>query len=166
MRPERKGLRLNEYDYSSPGCYFITVCTRGRQSLFWSGDHVETHHVGATLGRPQLSPVGLLVEEEIQRIPQVYPHVTVDKYVIMPNHIHLILVIHPNDTAGGRSGTAPTVSTILPQTKGRASRRAGFSLWQKSFHDHVIRERADYEEIWQYIHNNPLKWKLDCYYEE
>lgn len=154
----RKPLRLTEYDYSVPGYYFVTLCTKNKEHLFWVPD------VGATLGRPALSSLGTIVEEELFRIGQIYPNVVLDKYVIMPNHIHLILVIRPESTASGRPRVAPTLSTIIQQTKGRITKRAGFSLWQRSFYDHVIRGDDDYREIWHYIDSNPQKWQDDCYY--
>ena len=86
----------------------------------------------------------------------------VDKWVVMPNHIHLILVLGAN--ADGRPQVAPTVSRVMKQFKGAVSKRAGIPLWQKSFHDHVIRGEADYRRIWSYIDANPRKWREDCYY--
>ena len=61
---------------------------------------------------------------------------------------------------------APTISTVVQQLKGCVSKQAGFSLWQKTFHDHIIRDENDYEKIWEYIDTNPLKWETDCFYSE
>jgi len=61
---------------------------------------------------------------------------------------------------------APTISTVVQQFKGVITKRIGQSVWQKLFHDHVIRDQRDYDKIWQYIDNNPLRWKEDCFYEE
>lgn len=79
----------------------------------------------------------------------------------MPNHVHLIVVLRGG---GGRPKVAPTISRIVQQFKGAVSKQAGFALWQKSFHDHVIRGVGDYEKIWQYIDTNPRKWEDDCFY--
>ena len=77
----------------------------------------------------------------------------VDHYVIMPNHVHLLLRITPD----GRRVAAPTVSSVVNQFKGAVSKAAGFSCWQKSFHDHIIRDEADFRRIWEYIDANPGK---------
>lgn len=134
------------------------MCTENRAKIFWDT-------VGATRGRPHLSALGHIVTEEIEGISAVYPDVRVDKYVVMPNHIHLILVIEGNNVLGGRPRVAPTVSRVIQQTKGRISKRAGFSVWQKSFYDHMIRNETDYINICTYIENNPIKWEDDCYYK-
>ena len=154
--PCRKPNRLPKYDYSGAGYYFITVCTRGKQALFWS------RSVGATCGRPPLSTIGRMVEEELFCLDATYPNIRLDKYVIMPNHIHLILQICMPES--GRPQVAPTISRVMKQFKGIVTKRIGFPLWQKSFHDHVIRSEADYLRVWDYMDSNPLKWREDCYY--
>ncbi len=77
----------------------------------------------------------------------------------MPNHIHLLLQIHSDDD--GRSMIAPTISSVLRQVKGKASKQAGCVIWQKSFYDHIIRGDKDYLDIWNYIDGNPSKWAED-----
>ena len=109
-----------------------------------------------------LTSYGEIVDLAIRNIPAAYPQVTVDNYVIMPNHVHLLLQIHSDE--GGRMLSAPTVGVIIGQMKRWASKQAGKSLWQKSFHEHVIRNENDYREIWEYIDNNPAKWLEDRYY--
>ena len=84
--PKRKQNRLTGYDYSQPGCYFVTICAKNRRYLFW--DEFDWR-VGAACGRPRLSPIGTIVEKEIHRLSQIYSMVCVDKFVVMPNHIHL-----------------------------------------------------------------------------
>ena len=158
--PTRKQNRLPEFDYSTPSAYFVTVCTNGRRNLLWKT-------VGAIIDRPENVPltcVGEIVRQCIEDIPKYHPAVTVDHYVIMPNHIHLLLQIHSD--SNGRSVIAPTISTVVKSAKGAASRKAGFSLWQKGFHDHVIRGEADYREIWEYIEHNPARWTEDGLYAE
>ena len=152
--PKRKPNRLPDYDYSSPSAYFITICTKQRKNILGS--------VGATDGRPHeisLSPCGKIVDSCIKNIPEYYPVISLDQYVVMPNHIHLLLQIHSGPD--GRPVVAPTMSQVVNQLKGAASKKAGFSLWQKGFHDHVIRGDADYLEIWNYIQNNPATWEKD-----
>ena len=153
--PKRKQNRLTEYDYSTPNAYFITICTHNRKNLFWKD-------VGAAIGRPEnvpLTNLGLWVKQVIGDIPMHYPAITVDHAVIMPNHIHLLLQI--NTDADGRPMAAPTISTVINQVKGIVSKKAGFSVWQKGFYDHVIRSEQDYLDIWNYIEGNPGKWAED-----
>ena len=156
--PKRKPNRLKNYDYSQPNAYFITICTKNKETLFWE-------HVGASIARPEkvcLSPYGRIVEEAISNIQTVYPAISVDNYVIMPNHIHLLLQIHTDEN--GRAMLAPTISIVIQQMKGYVSKRIGSSIWQKLFHDHVIRDEAGYLKIWNYIEGNPSKWEEDCFY--
>ena len=152
--PSRKRNRLKHYDYSSCGAYFITICTPDRRNYFWNG-------VGATIGRPQdvdLSQYGKLVDEAINNIPSIYPALKLDHYVIMPDHIHLLLIIRADEY--GRPMVAPTISRVVQQLKGYITKRIGHSIWQKLFFDHVIRNRQDYEEHVKYICDNPVKWVI------
>ena len=156
--PKRKSIRLNGYDYSSCGAYFITLCTKDKKKLFWNS-------VGANCVRPNeapLSEIGKLVDFEINKISSIYDAVLIDKYVVMPNHIHMIIMILSDEY--GRPQVAPTVSRIVKQFKGSISKQIGFPVFQRSYHDHIIRNQSDYDEIWQYIDENPLKWQSDCYY--
>ncbi|MBQ9113265.1 MAG: transposase [Clostridia bacterium] len=157
---ERKKNRLDNYDYSRPGAYFLTLCTEGRRNYFWD-------KVGATIGRPQdvvLSSKGKIVDEAIKNIPRIYPAVTVDYYVIMPNHIHILLTNHADEF--GRPMVAPTVDRMMQQMKGYVTKQIGRSIWQKLFFDHVIRNRQDYDEHVKYIHENPARWYYDELYSE
>ena len=152
--PKRKPIRIENYDYSSPGAYFITVCTSNREEIFWNG-------VGADIIRPQdvpLSAAGKIAEQGILQMAEHYENIVVDKYCIMPDHIHLILRIESD--IDRRIISAPTVSTVVGSMKRWVSRQVGRPIWQKSFYDHGIRNQQDYDEIWQYIENNPLKYAL------
>ena len=163
---KRKQNRLPEFDYSQNGAYFITICTRGKQKIFWIDDKSQ-NSVGADIIRPhdKLNDLGLIVECAIEQITEYYPNTMIDKYVIMPNHVHILMRIE-NDEFNGRIISAPTISIIIGQMKRWVSKQIGYPIWQKSFHDHVIRNEADYRRIWQYIDTNPVKWELDCYYTE
>lgn len=159
--PQRKRLRLEAYDYSQPGYYFITICTRERkQEALCSIEPA----VGAIINRPpriSLTPLGRIVDETIRAIPDHYPGILVDQYIIMPDHVHLILSFR-NIGPDGRQIAAPTpLSKIIQQMKRTASKQAGVPLWQKGFYDHVIRNDVDLANVRQYIRNNPLKWIED-----
>ena len=152
--PKRKQIRIENYDYSTSGAYFITICTANREKIFWN-------NVGADIIRPQnipLSAIGKIAQQSILQIENHYTNVFVDKYCIMPDHIHLILRIDAE--YDGRILSAPTVSTVVGSMKRWISKQAGKPIWQKSFYEHTIRNQTDYNEIWQYIENNPLKYTL------
>ena len=153
--PKRKQNRLTKYDYSTPNAYFITICTKNRRNLFWTD-------VGAIIDRPDnvtLTNLGMIVRQGIEDIPKYYSAVSVNHFVIMPNHVHLLLQI--NTDADGRSMIAPTISTVVRLMKGTVTKQAGISVWQKGFYDHVIRTEQDYLDIWNYIEGNPGKWAED-----
>ena len=156
--PKRKRNRLTEYDYSTTNAYFITVCTNNRKNLFWK----DTGAITDRLENIPLADLGMTVNQVIHDIPKHYPAITLDHAVVMPNHIHLLLQIHTD--ADGRPMAAPTISTVINQTKGIVSKKAGFSIWQKGFYDHVIRSEQDYLDIRNYIEGNPGKWTEDKLY--
>lgn len=152
--PKRKQNRLPEYDYELSGAYFITICTANRERILWE-------NVGANCVRPHtLFATGELVKQEIEKWAKIYDNVKIDKYVIMPNHLHLIISIN----ADGRTQFAPTISRMVKQFKGSITKRLGRSIFQRSFYDHIIRNEQDHRNIWEYIDNNPIKWEEDIYY--
>ena len=162
---QRKANRLDGYDYGRAGYYFITVCTAGRNNFFW--DFSIPSCVGADIIRPclpALTQYGRCADQAVQNISLHYTGIWVDKYVIMPNHLHMILVIEQKDR--GRIISAPTkgIPIIVGQMKRSVSKNVGFPIWQKSYHDHIIRNEADYRRIWHYIDTNPAHWHEDCFY--
>lgn len=151
--PKRKNNRLDNYDYSTCGAYFLTICTANRENHFWN-------NAGATIGCPQdveLSVCGKIVEEAINNISVKYPMISVEQYAILPDHVHLLLLISSDEN--GRAMHAPTVSRVVQQLKGYVTKRIGKTVWQKLFFDHVIRSKKDYEEHAKYIYENPMLWK-------
>ena len=144
--PVRKNPRLQSFDYTSCNYYFVTICTDQKKCVF---------------GEPnRLSPIGKVAEECLQEIPVHCPEVTVDKWVVMPNHIHAIIIL---------PGNGMNLSTIIGLYKSAVTKRARSfladgNLWQASFHDHVIRSQQDYERIWLYVEGNPSRWMDDCFY--
>ncbi|MBO5938200.1 MAG: transposase, partial [Clostridia bacterium] len=111
-----------------------------------------------------LSSYGKIVDETINNISKIYPSICVDQYVIMPDHIHLLVRILSDEH--GRPMVAPTMSRLVQQMKGYATKRIGVSIWQKLFFDHIIRNREDYEEHLRYIYENPIHWQFDKLYTE
>ncbi|MGN1102952.1 MAG: transposase [Huintestinicola sp.] len=155
----RKQNRLINFDYSSEGAYFITFCVKDKKCLLWND-----HTVGAHSVRPEtnqkLSHYGEAVKTGIENIMIYHPNVYVDKYVIMPNHIHMIIFLGEDDGISA----VPSISLIVKQLKEYVTKTIGISIWQKSFHDHIIRNRNSYLQIAKYIDENPEKWTSDCFY--
>ena len=155
--PNRKSMRLKNYDYSTPGAYFVTICTKEKRKCL-------SRIVGQGLApaESRLTTRGEIVQKQLMAIENRYPHVRIDKYVIMPNHVHMILEM--GEAVG--ASPHPTLSKIICTFKSLASRMCEEPIWQTSFYDHVIRGDADYQEIWQYIDTNPDKWMQDRFYCE
>ena len=140
--PKRKNLRLKNYSYAENGYYFLTVCTKNRI-------HILSEIVSAPVGTAlvKLKPYGEVAENYIKNIPGI------EKYVIMPNHIHMI--IHKTN---GKS-----IASDMQAFKGLVTKRIGTGIWQESYYDHIIRNEQDYQGKWEYIDNNPAKWYEDEY---
>ena len=152
--PMRKSNRLVGYDYSSTGYYFVTISVKDRQEILGK-------LVAATIpGHPymELSELGKNVDSAIRYYIE-HKLAVIDKYVIMPNHIHMINVIKPETGDRGRS----PLQHIVRNLKSYITKNIGFSPWQKSFHDHIIRNEIEYQKIWQYIDENPITWSEDYY---
>ena len=161
--PQRRANRLRAYDYSAPGAYFITICTEGRKCILSD----ITVGEGLAPPEPRLTTIGQLVEGQILDLHHRYTSVSIDKYTIMPNHIHLLMSLSQTEDTGGAS-PSPTVADAVRTMKSITSRMCSSQfgmkpLWQRSYHDHVIRNERDYLEIWQYIDENPARWAEDCY---
>lgn len=212
---KRKKIRLQGYDYSQSGYYFITICTKNRASVLSKiistpivgdappimgdappivgdatpivgdappivGDAAPivgdaAYGVPCTLPVNQLTEIGKMVEHYILNIDKVYKDVSVDKFVIMPNHVHLIIKImsmmmqlpdETQKTKGTPWAASPTVSIhkVINSLKTLTSKQFGNTLWQRSYYDHIIRNEQEYRKIWEYIDTNPLKWEHDKYY--
>ena len=141
--PKRKWTRLREYDYSSEGYYYLTLCTKNRKCLL---SEIRLNEYDEA--RVALTQIGSVVESYIRSIPGI------DKYVIMPNHIHMIVY---------KTNGKP-IATEIRSFKGLVTKKIGESIWQDYYYDHVIRNEADYLEKWRYIDENPAKWATDEYH--
>jgi len=163
--PKRKRTRLKYYDYSKPGVYFITICVKERKKLLSKiidkGDEYE-------FPENVLTKYGEIANKYINKMNEFYDNISVDKYVIMPNHIHLLIRIFDNNQRNGPSGTpVPTNSTIaqfVSTLKRFCNKEYGENIWQTRSNDHIIRGENDYQNIWKYIDTNVYRWKLDCFY--
>ena len=154
--PERKANRLPDYDYSQNGAYFVTICTQDRKRILSEIVGDDAHIVP--------KPYGLIVEKYIRNVPEI------EKYILMPDHIHMIIRLDygpmwasapTNTQMDSRIQQKNKISSIVRSIKTLTTKEIGKPIFQRSFYDHVIRNQRDYDEIWQYIENNPLKWLLD-----
>ena len=153
--PQRKPNRLPGYHYGQQGCYFVTVCAKDKQKLFGA---ISTDREPTV----RLSPYGKLVDAVLKQMQQQNSLVTLENYCIMPNHVHLLLRC-TRDVTVTQPANAP-IPQYVGTMKRLVNRRAGENLWQRSYHDHVVRNEPDYNRIWEYIETNPLRWTLDRYY--
>ena len=158
--PKRKHPRLAHYDYSTAGAYFITICTHNRKCLL-------SNIVGRELAPAEIqyTAYGTIAQEQLLLLEKRYTTLKVDRYVIMPNHIHVILLLE--ETAG--VSTRPTITNIVCAYKSLTTRACKKvqpidKLFQTSFYEHVIRGNRDYEEIAEYISNHPNQGELDKLY--
>ncbi len=168
----RKALRLQGYDYSSKGAYFVTICTHGRVDYF---GEIRNGIMG-------LNELGCAAQECWQAIPRHFPDAILDEFVVMPNHVHGVLFIEgpghgagPQNFAALQNRNKPYKNKFGPQSKNLASIIRGYKVgvtryarenglefsWQYRFHDRIVRNEQELDRIRRYIQNNPLKWYLD-----
>ena len=163
--PRRKPNRLSDYDYSTNGAYFITICVKDRKPILGTitvGDGAHDVPFGAyDAPMVALTKIGEIAHKYILGGNRI-PGISVDKYVIMPDHIHLIVLV--DNIEGGTSRAPSPTNEAIPHFvstfKRLCHREAGTAIFQRSYYDHVIRNQRDYDEIWQYIENNPRKWVI------
>ena len=160
-RRERKSPRLPSYDYSWPGTYFVTICVADRMPRF--GEVVDQ--------RVCLNDAGKMVLRHWQSLPDRFPHVDLDEYVLMPNHLHAILHVTATDTAPSASLSAVVgaFKSLTTRDYIKGVRTRGWPpferhLWQQSFYDHIIRDGRDLERVREYIAANPSRWAEDREY--
>jgi len=169
----RRSIRLKGYDYTQAGAYFVTICTKDRACLF--GDVAD--------GVMRLNQMRHIVRQCWLAIPDHFPHVLLDEFVVMPNHVHGILVIMPTHDVGAthasplQNDDTPTrprgpqprsVASIVGSFKSAAAKRInehrgtpGAPIWQRNYYEHIIRDDESLNRIRQYIAENPLHWYLD-----
>lgn len=145
-------MRLREFDYSLPGAYFLTVCTKSRRQI------LSTIHEGCTI----LSAVGRICETQLLLLEERYP-IKIERHVIMPNHVHMLLSLYRAEQS-----PAPTISDVLcssvtTKLVNTEMHTPGNVVWQRSFYDHVVRNEDDFRDVWQYIDNNPKNGSLTAF---
>jgi REP element-mobilizing transposase RayT len=163
----RHSIRLKNYDYSSPGYYFVTICTYNRACLL---SEIKNSKI-------ILTPLGKMVKSTWNDLPNHNSHIQLDELIIMPNHVHGIIIIQDNESVGAGSEPAPTndikptrhgLPEIIRQFKTFSARRInkkrqtmGYPVWQRNYYEHVIRGEKELYQIKNYIIDNPHKWELD-----
>ena len=149
----RKSTRIPNFDYSGNHYYFVTICTDKMNCIF---------------GNPEkLNVFGEIAKDDLVKLAHHFEHLELIKYAVMPNHIHAIIRIGCDQTPGKR----PNLNTVVGLYKSGVTRKIrkiqpDIVVWQRSYHDHIIRNDVQFVKIWEYIENNPLQWELDCYYSE
>lgn len=166
----RKKLRLENYDYRSPGAYFVTICTQGHQSTL--GKIVDQN--------VELTWKGEIVQDLWEHIPRHFSNVNLDEFVVMPNHLHGILWIVEQNTsipsprenpdsvypqAGSLGVIVRSFKSVVTRKVNQTSHTPGVGFWQRSFHDHILRDDNDLDHHRKYILENPIRWKMDEYYK-
>jgi len=160
---KRKPIRLKEYDYSLEGSYFVTICTKDHEDVL--GQIVDSEI--------RLNQYGEIVQSCWNELPSHYSNILLDEFVIMPNHVHGIIIII-NDVVGAGLRPAPTrdkrypLSEIIRAFKSFSARRIneirntlGLSVWQRNYYDHIIRNERSLYKIREYIRTNPEQWTWD-----
>jgi REP element-mobilizing transposase RayT len=152
--PQRKSPRLPDYDYSLNGAYFVTICTHQRLHLFGDVHDGEMHS----------NAVGDIAQERWSALPEHHQHITLDLFVVMPNHVHGILFL---------DGESVSLSTVIGAFKSGVSRRvrqlprqSALQVWQGRYHDHIIRNEQSLQAIREYVLYNPARWQQDKFYDE
>ena len=161
----RKRTRLKNFNYNTPGYYFITVCTKNKEKIL--GNIVGT----GVLDGPKtiMLEYGDIAKKHIENIKDFYSHMTIEKYIIMPNHIHFLIQIHTAEANGPSRTPVPTnsyIAQLISTFKRFCNNEIGKNIWQYRSYDHIIRDEKDYLKIWNYIDTNPHKWNEDCFYIE
>ncbi len=167
-RHHRRSIRLKNYDYAQPGAYFVTVCTNRMTCLL--GEIVD--------GAMKLNPIGEVVEEEWLKTPILRPNVGLDEYVVMPNHLHGIIMIMDHGrgvlqyapTTSRFNSPSQTIGAIVRGFKSVVTKRInrmrdtpGQSVWQRNYYEHIIRSDKALNRIQEYIVYNPQRWHTDRY---
>ena len=159
---ERKRLRLKDFDYSSNNFYFVTVCVNDKEPLLSNIVGDDAHIVPKKI---ILKPYGKIAEKHILRINTMYQNVYVEKYIIMPNHIHMLIFIdryedgiaNEHGTMWASSPTSTDLSTVIRTFKTMVTKEIGTPIWQRSFYDEIIKNETHFQNVWNYIAYNALK---------
>ena len=155
--PKRKSNRLEVYDYNTEGSYFVTICTAGKKKILSNLKFDNLTPIN------NLTEIGELIKTTIEYINENFAGISIEKYVIMPNHIHLIINIDEVENPS-KNRNQQMLSKIISSIKKRTYKILDKSIWQASYYEHIIRDERDYYRVTEYIENNPYNWKDDEYF--
>ena len=156
---KRKNLRINKYNYSDIGYYFITICIKNKKCILSTIANDEKKQSI----KIKLLPYGLITEKYIKSTNNIYDNIIISNYVIMPNHIHFICEIINKDEVNRLPANA-TIPCIVGTLKKLINKECKEKIWQRNYYEHIIRNENEYLKILEYIQNNPYKWGNDKYY--
>jgi REP element-mobilizing transposase RayT len=155
--PQRKSPRLAGYTYTRPGVYFVTICTHQRQHLFGKVVDEKMH----------LTPLGEVARGHLEKLPGHFPNLSLDGFVVMPNHVHAICVLQDDPKCRARLGSVVgSYKAGVTINARRGLTEVPPKIWQGRYHDHIIRDAESLSRIREYVQNNPLRWHLDTFYSE
>ncbi len=160
--PYRASVRLPGYNYSSPNWYYVTICTKNRQNIFVGADYYPPANI-------KYSPIGNIAQQYWKEIPTHYPYVSLDQFIIMPNHVHGIIIINDNKRADNNPPLHTVTGTIgaiirgykIGVTKWCRQNTDVYDVWQRNYYEHIIRDEGELIHIRQYISDNPKNWNKD-----
>ena len=155
--PQRKHPRLKNNDYREDGFYFITICTKNRNRILSTVGRDANIPPSPSDNTPTLTDIGIIVDKYIKNIDYVYAGVSVKKYVIMPDHIHILILMRQSAITNNPT----SLHTIVRSLKTLVTKNLGYSIWQSSYYDKVLRENDNCQPIVEFIDNNPQKWWLN-----
>ena len=168
-KAKRKHPRMQGYDYSQAGYYYVTICTQDKLPILSKIRVGRGLAPAADTSVVELSGKGRIIEEQLLALQERYVFARIDKYVIMPTHIHVIVELL-EDAAG--ASPRPTLSDIICAFKSLSTRLCNLldnlksrKIWQASFYEEVIRSESAYLQIWKYIDDNPSKWHEGIYFK-
>ena len=159
----RKNIRLKDFNYNSEGAYFITICTQNKICLL---SHIMQTTVLDT-PKIHLTKYGEIANKVILQLSDFYNNVSVENFVIMPNHVHLLLFINYSSTTPPETSPQNSIiSRFISTFKRFCNKEFGENIWQKRSYDHIIRNTSDFDEHLKYIYENPIRWTSDEFYTE
>ena len=164
----RKKIRIENYDYTSPGIYFVTICSYNREKVFCDIDEdiVNINFFDDNYDKYiKYTNIGIIVAEGLKNINTIYENVKLLQYVVMPNHIHMLIEIDDSEDKISLSKIIGSFKRYISKIVNENKLFCKDSIWQKSFYEHIIRKDTELNEIMKYINENPLKWKFDEYYK-
>ena len=156
-KSKRKHPRLKHYDYSKAGYYYVTICVSERKNLLSRISFPDfKNEIKAEDIKIELSNIGKIANTYILGISHAYESIVLDRYIIMPDHIHLIIFIKPHETTVVSKKIS--IFTVIHALKRLITKDIGYNIWQESFYEHVIRDEEELYNARKYINDNPLRW--------